>query len=580
MKTKFTTIKHQLMLLLLTAVLPMFLFSVCVVGYVAIQHRRALDTSLTGTTRALSDSISSELYSIQSNLSLLVAVEDFTNLKDLHRRLKRFVDHHEEWSSISISGIDGQQIFSTIRPYGHSLPNWSDQAFFQEILKTGKPTHSGFRIGRLTGLKNFSIAVPIKKNGVINFILVATVNTPFLAETLNRQKLPNNWTATILDKDGIIMARNVFHEKFSGTKASDALLKTISGDEHFFETTNKENKKQYGTFHNLNNGWRVYLGVPHHYVQLPSGRILMILIVGGVALLVIGIFLSLIISKKISSPIIALAESARKIGKGEKALQIETDVHEVNQVAVALQNASLERDEADEKARQAIALRDNFLSVASHELKTPLTTINLQAQRLQRLVRDPAKITPEKLSDSSNAIMGQIKRLTRLIDDLLDISRITAGKLDVNKEKFDLSHLTKEVVAHFEGISSSSQITFHHESSNVEGYFDRNRMEQVITNLISNAIKYGNGKPIEISVSASEGKANLTVKDYGIGIEKKDHHKIFERFERLVSNREISGLGLGLWIVHKIVTQLDGEIKVSSEGAGKGSIFTVSIPLE
>jgi len=94
------------------------------------------------------------------------------------------------------------------------------------------------------------------------------------------------------------------------------------------------------------------------------------------------------------------------------------------------------------------------------------------------------------------------------------------------------------------------------------------------------AIKYGNGKPIEVSVSASEGKANLVVKDYGIGIEKKDHLKIFERFERLVSNREISGLGLGLWIVHRIVTQLDGEINVSSEGAGKGSIFTVSIPLE
>ncbi len=579
MEKKLTTIKHQLMLLLLTAVLPMFLFAAGVVGYVAFQHQKALDTSLTGTTRALSDSIGSEIKSIQSNLGLLVTVEDFADLKDLHRRLKRFVDSQDGWSSIGLSKADGQQIFSTIKPFGNKLPTWAEQSFFQELLVTKKPTHSGFRIGRITGNKNFSIAVPIKQQGVIKYVLVATIKTAFLAKTLNRQKLPENWTATILDKDGIIMARNVFHEKFSGEKASETLLQKISGDESFFETINKENKKQYGTFHNLSNGWRVYLGVPHHYVQLPSGQIFIILIVGGVALLAIGIYLSLLISNKISSPIISLAESARLIGKGEKALQVETDVHEVNEVAVALQNASMERDEADEKAKQAIALRDNFLSVASHELKTPLTTINLQAQRLQRLVREPEKMTPEKLSDSSKAIMNQIKRLTRLIDDLLDISRITAGKLDINKEKFDLTALTKEVVQHFEGTSSNSRISLEYVSS-VEGLFDRNRMEQIITNLISNAIKYGNGKPIEVSVSASDGKANLVVKDYGIGIEKKDHLKIFERFERLVSNREISGLGLGLWIVHRIVTQLEGEINVSSEGTGKGSIFTVSIPLE
>lgn len=579
MKTKFTTIKRQLILLLSIAVLPMFLFSVCVVGYVAFQHQNALDTSLTGTTRAISDAIASELQAIESNLNLVVAVEDFADMKDLHRRLKRFVDKQNDWSSIGILGTDGKYIFSTLKDFGYVLPNMADQLFYMDLLKTKKPVISGFRIGRVSGRKNFSLAVPVFKNSELKYVLVATVNAEFLENALKRQKLPENWTATILDKDGIIMARNIFHEKFSGEKASDTLLKLISGEEHFFDTINKEGKKQYGTFTNLNNGWRVYLGVPHELVQLPLGRVLGILNVGGVTLLVLGIFLSLILSRKISAPIINLAEAAKLIGKGGKAQKIETDVFEINEVAVALHNASIERDLSDEKAHQAIALRDNFLSVASHELKTPLTTINLRAQRLQKMINDPARMTTEKVSETSLAIMLQIKRLTRLIDDLLDISRITAGKLDVNKEKFDLAHLTKEVVAHFEGTTNNSPITLHHVSG-VEGYFDRNRMEQVITNLISNAIKYGNGKPIEISVTTSEGKANLMVRDHGIGIEKKDHGKIFERFERLVSNREISGLGLGLWIVHRIVTQLDGHISVSSEGAGKGAIFTVTIPLE
>lgn len=579
MNTKFTTIKRQLMLLLATAVLPMFLFSVCVVSYVAFQHQNAIDTSLKGTTSAISDAISSELSAIQSNLSLIVAVEDFANMQDLHRRLKRFVDKQQDWSSIGISGPDGQQIFSTLKEFGYNLPDWSDQPFFNELIQTKKPVISGFRIGRVSGLKNFSLAVPVFRKGELVYVLVATVNTKFLENALKRQKLPENWTATILDKDGVIVARNIFHEKFSGEKASDKLLQNISGEEHFFDTINKEGHRQYGTFTNLNNGWRIYLGVPHQMVQLPSGRVLIILIIGGIALLAVGIFLSILFSRKISEPIVSLAESAKLIGKGEKALRIETDVFEINEVSVALNNASAERDLSDEKARQAIALRDNFLSVASHELKTPLTTINLRAQRLQKIVNDPAKLTAEKVNETSTAIMLQIKRLTRLIDDLLDISRITAGKLDVNKEKCDLAALTKEVVSHFEGTTNNSTITLHHESG-VEGNFDRNRMEQVITNLISNAIKYGNGKPIEVSVTTSDGKANLQVRDFGMGIEKQNHGKIFERFERLVSNREISGLGLGLWIVHRIVTQLDGEISVTSEGRDKGAIFTVTIPLE
>lgn len=579
MKNKYTTIKRQLMLLLVTAVLPMFLFSVCVVSYVAFQHQNAIDTSLKGTTSAISDAISSDLLAIQSNLNLIVDVEDFTNLKDLHRRLKRFVDKQSDWSSVGLAKTDGSYIFSTLKDFGEELPNMSDQDFFIETLKEKKPVISGFRIGRVSKRKNFSIAVPVFQNGELKYVLVATVNNEFLEKALKRQKLPENWTATILDKSGIIIARNIFHEKFSGEKASDKLLEFISGEEHFFDTVNKEGHRQYGTFTNLNHGWRIYLGVPYQMIQLPSGRVLIILIIGGIALLAIGIFLSLLFSRKISKPIISLAESAKLIGKSEKALSIETDVFEINEVAVALNNASIERDHSDEMARQAIALRDNFLSVASHELKTPLTTINLRAQRLQRIVNDPTKINPEKIGESSLAIMSQIKRLTRLIDDLLDISRITAGKLDVNKERFDLAHLVKEVVAHFEGTTNNSSITLHHVSG-VEGNFDRNRMEQVITNLISNAIKYGNGKPIEISVTSLEGKANFQVKDHGMGIDKQDHSKIFERFERLVSNREISGLGLGLWIVHRIVSQLDGEISVASEGSGKGAIFTVTIPLE
>jgi signal transduction histidine kinase len=565
--------------LLTAAMLPMFIFAACVVGYVAYQRQEALETSLKGTTSALSDAINSELHSIQSNLALLIAVEDFnhSNMRDLHRRLKRFVDRQRNWSSISISGTDGQQIFSTLRPFGAELPSWSDQKFFTEILQTQKPVTSGYRLGRMTGLKNFSIAYPVKDDGKLQYILVATVTLSFLEDLLKRQGLPENWTATILDRDGIIIGRNSFHDKFAGEPAAPFLIDYMKKNEHFFNTINKDGIKQFGTFNNLPSGWRVYLGMPANHHQMPMTDIMLILISGGIALSILGLVYSLRLSRRIAQPIAQLADSAKMIGKGERPHSIETDIFEVNEVNDALATASDERDESDEKAQKAIELRDNFLSVASHELKTPLTSMNLQSQLLLKMINDPERMEMDRLNRSVSTINSQMKRLTRLIDDLLDISRITAGKLEVNKEPLDLGELTKEIVTQFEGVSKKSQI--HFEDNTVKGNFDRNRMEQVITNLISNAIKYGDDKPIHVTVSEDNGRASLKVKDQGIGIEKKDQGRIFERFERLVDNNDVSGLGLGLWIVHRIVTQLEGDISVASEGAGKGSQFTVSIPL-
>lgn len=579
MNTKFLTIKSKLVKLLSTAMLPMIFFSACVVGYVTYQRQAALDKSLNGTTNAISDTLKSELNSIQSHLALLVAIEDFTpeRMPDLHRRLQRFVAKQKDWSSVSLSGLDGKQIISSMAPYGADLPSWADQKFFTETLKTQKPVVSGFRIGRVTHKKNFSISYPVKKNGKLEYVLVATVNLTFLKEILERQGLPKNWTATILDQDGIILARSINHEERAGIKATPRLIESLKRSEPFFTRINHEGIVQYSTYNDLPNGWKVYLGMPSLERQIPMSDVVIFLITGGLALFSVGLYFSLVISRRISRPIIELAESARAIGKGEKPKHVETNIFEVNEVNDALINAAHERDLADEKARIAIELRDNFLSIASHELKTPLTSMNLQSQIISKMIENPDRMSLEKLHKSVTTINSQMKRLTRLIDDLLDISRITAGKLDINKERLDLSLLTKEIVSYFEGVSKTSKITFI--DSSVEGNFDRNRMEQVITNLVSNAIKYGDGNPISVEVSREQDFAVVKVKDNGIGIDPKDQNRIFERFERLVSNNDVSGLGLGLWIVHKIITQLEGKISVHSEGLGKGTTFTVKVPI-
>jgi signal transduction histidine kinase len=183
------------------------------------------------------------------------------------------------------------------------------------------------------------------------------------------------------------------------------------------------------------------------------------------------------------------------------------------------------------------------------------------------------------LEDSIEAATRQTRRLATLVDDLLDVSRITAGRLALELEPVDLAQVTEEVLSHFaaEAERARCQVTLHTEGS-VVGRWDRSRLEQVVTNLLGNAVKYGAGAPIDLSVAARDGMARLKVQDHGIGIAPERQARIFEQFERAVSSRHYGGLGLGLFIVRRIVESLGGSVGVES-ALEAGSTFTVELPL-
>jgi PAS domain S-box-containing protein len=226
-----------------------------------------------------------------------------------------------------------------------------------------------------------------------------------------------------------------------------------------------------------------------------------------------------------------------------------------------------------EDLKQAIRARDEFLSIASHELRTPLTALKL---RLQALLY--AKGLDEKLEKKLESATRQTQRLERLIDNLLDISRITTGHLELEPEELELAELTHDVVERLrdEASASGSQIQFE-ATSRAAGHWDRLRLEQVVTNLVSNAVKYGEGKPIVVRVSADNGTAEISVRDRGIGIADEDRERIFHQFERAANRRAPGGLGMGLYITRQIVEAHRGKIEVQSKH-GEGSLFRVELP--
>jgi signal transduction histidine kinase len=247
-------------------------------------------------------------------------------------------------------------------------------------------------------------------------------------------------------------------------------------------------------------------------------------------------------------------------------------------MAMAIDSARLYR-----QAREAVRARDEFLSVASHELNTPLATLTLQLdEALTPGPEDSGDQSAPAPSRTAGILRArrQLDRLSRLVANLLDISRVTAQRLQLELSSVDLTATAREVAEQMAPELTRLACPLRLRTNGpVVGRWDAMRVTQIVTNLLSNACKYGAGKPIDLAVEADSGYARLTVRDQGIGIAPADAERIFECFERAVSARHYGGLGLGLYITRQVVEAHGGNIGVSSE-PGAGSTFVVELPLQ
>jgi PAS domain S-box-containing protein len=236
-----------------------------------------------------------------------------------------------------------------------------------------------------------------------------------------------------------------------------------------------------------------------------------------------------------------------------------------------------ERKRADEALQRA---RDQFLAITSHELKTPLTSLRLQVSTLRRIAGGTeGSFSGERVQAKCDMLIRQVDRLTLLINDLIEVGRITSGQLSLSRAQVDLADVVRLVVARSqEAIArSGSALALH--AAPAPGTWDRLLLETVVSHLLSNALKFGEGRPIDIEVRTvpAPERAVLSVRDRGIGISAEDQRRIFDRFERAVSERNFGGFGIGLWVARQAVEAHGGTIAVQSDGAG--STFTVELPV-
>lgn len=255
-------------------------------------------------------------------------------------------------------------------------------------------------------------------------------------------------------------------------------------------------------------------------------------------------------------------------------VDLEVAINIAHYASLAIENSRLFKE-----ARSGIQLRDDFISIASHELKTPITSLNLQIEVLNSLVDglDKESEVPKIMRKFLMSTNNQLNRLSRLIDDMLDISRISTGKLSLNIKTVNLRHLCGEVLERFNDQLKELHIEARLQcQKDIIAQCDADRIDQVVTNFMTNAIRYGGRKPIEIIIEENASSVFIKVKDQGRGIYKEDQERIFKRFERAHTPDDVSGLGLGLYINSQIVEEHHGKISLESE-PGKGSTFIVEL---
>lgn len=236
---------------------------------------------------------------------------------------------------------------------------------------------------------------------------------------------------------------------------------------------------------------------------------------------------------------------------------------------------------AQGELQNAVRMRDDFMSMVAHELRTPLNTLFLEAQlRKMQLDRgNTAIFDAAYLQKMVARDQRQIQSMVRLIDDMLDVSRIRSNRLSIRPSEVDLPALLQRVAGNLanQAAAAGSSITLE-AGQPITGTWDEFRIEQVVINLLTNALRYGKGKPVTVSAAPAEGGVRIEVSDQGMGISEEDQRRIFEQFERAAGNDGTGGLGLGLFITQQLVEAHGGRIGVQSE-PGQGATFTVTLPM-
>lgn len=581
---KFSSLRSRLVALVLAAALPLLLLGTVAVVQAVYYHRGVAAQRTQETARALGLALDRELVSVETTLETLAASPQLAvdDLQGFYAHAMAAGQVHRGWCVLF--DRDAQQLLNTLRPFGTPLHISSNPADIRQVLTTSRAHISNAFTGRLAKRLIVSVYVPVFRDGGIRYVLAMSFGLERFAQLLAEQHLPSGWIARIADRKGIVLARTLNPERLTGTPLQPDLLARLreaSDGEGWVESITREGLSVYDAFaRSQRSGWTVLIGAPRSEFNAELWRSLAFVGAGGL-LLVLVLAVALEIARRTIRPIEALA---RAVERGDKTPlpPSASAPSEVQGLHRALARAAdLRRDYLAERERRtqeeaASRAKDEFLALLGHELRNPLAALMNAVQLLELTTPDD-----ERAGRARTALSRQSRHLAHLVDDLLDVARISTGKIVLVRRPCDLAEVMRQAL---EGQAASGASTGHVVDSALEEVWvdgDETRLRQVCDNLLGNAFKYTPaGGRVRVVVCAEGESAVLSIADTGVGIEPRLLPRMFELFvqgERGIQ-RSQGGLGIGLTLVRRLAELHSGTVEAHSGGPGLGSKFTVRLP--
>jgi signal transduction histidine kinase len=590
-------LRWHLILLLVGTLLPATLFAAVMAHRVAQHERETAERRLTLSVRDLATALDREMSSTIRILSALAESErlDREDLQGFHREAVRVAGTQPSWLRVLLLAPDGRQLLSSADPWGTRLPPAVEMESLRRTVAAGRPTVGDLARGRRRGNLMFPVRVPVIRDGKVRYVLTASMTPQALSDLVVRQ-LPANeeWTRTLVDSQGIVVARTREPERFIGKPATPSFLRQIrSKSEALVRQTTLEGTPVYTAFRRAPlSGWTAIIAVPVDLVEGPARRSMLIVAGSGLALLLLSGMGAFLLSRHVSRSIESAAAAATTQADGGRPRVKPSMVAEAARLAAALEvSADLlfqrqrqleehlaQAEDARAEAEAANRAKDEFLAMLGHELRNPLGPIRNGVYVLRESLPADAKVRRVQ-----EMIERQLTHITRLLDDLLEVSRISRGKVELRRQVIDLRDVASEVHEGFkyqlDHARIGSTLAVPDEPVWVDG--DETRLAQCLGNLLHNALKFTPaGGLVSLSLTAGEEDAEIVVQDNGGGIDPAFLPKLFQPFAQGPQSlaRDKGGLGLGLALVKGLIELHDGSVRAFSEGDGKGSRFTLRLP--
>ena len=597
-------LQRRLFLLALGAILPLAVASGIGLQALVTQQRLQAERASIDLARALSIAVGGELRLSISALETLATTPGLGQQLDasgFEAVARDVLKTRPEWLQVMLARPDGAVMaLGKPLPAGqshHNLRTVEPQSF-QWLIQHRQPV-----VGVLTegyaGTWGVPVRVPVIRNGQLVFVLTAVLKPEALKALIERQQVPQNWLVSVWDAQTRRVARSRAHDKFLGSAPSATLqmLFAKGGQEGIGRTHTLESEDVYTAFtHQQEFGWTVSVAVPAAEMAVGASQSL-IAYGGGVVLsVVIGLLAALTMARRINGPMGQLRDAAQALGDGRVVQVPEGDIVEIQEVGDALFEAAHQRAHSEAERERLLAAervahaevqsamlqaqtanqaKDEFLAMLGHELRNPLSPIVTALHLMSR--RDAHAHEFER-----RIIERQVKHMVRLVDDLLDVSRITQGKIELRREPVDMKAVVDQAVELTKPLldSRACPVRFDMPDQPVMVWGDWVRLVQVVSNLLSNAAKFTPPDGlIEVTLTQGFDAVTLSVRDEGNGIAPELLPQVFDLFTqgKQAIHRGSGGLGLGLAIVKTMVQLHGGRVSATSQGSGLGSTFTITL---